>query len=154
MNDLSASAKTGQILVEEVLPHAPKVVWSVLTDGDRVGLWLMQPTGFKAEVGTRFTFQTKPAGAWDGTIRCEVLEVVENERLSYAWRGGDDGNVGYGSLLDTIVTFTLTPVAGGTKLRLVHAGFELPRNESAITTMGEGWKKVVPRIGEVASTQG
>ena len=62
---------------------------------------------------------------------------------------GTRSNVGYGSRLDTVVTFTLAQVEGGTRLRLVHSGFVLPRNETAFTNMGEGWKTVVPRIAAV-----
>ncbi|MDB5949533.1 MAG: transcriptional regulator [Massilia sp.] len=34
------------------------------------------------------------------------------------WRGGDASNVGYGSPLDTVVSWTLTKVDNGTRLRL------------------------------------
>jgi uncharacterized protein YndB with AHSA1/START domain len=78
-----------------------------------------------------------------------VLEVVANRRLVYAWAGGDAGNVGYGAPLDTVVTFTLARVADGTRLRLVHSGFVSPQNDSALKTMGEGWKKVVKTIGAI-----
>jgi uncharacterized protein YndB with AHSA1/START domain len=47
--------------------------------------------------GNRFTYQTTPAGEWDGVIQCEVLEVIPNERLVYTWRGGHEANVGYGA---------------------------------------------------------
>ena len=43
--------------------------------------------------------------------------------------------------------------ANGTRLRLVHSGFELPRNESAFKTMGEGWKKVVRTLDSIAAEQ-
>jgi len=118
-----------------------------------MGRWMMQPTGFEARVGRHFTFQTTPAGLWDGVIRCKVLEVVPNERLSYAWRGGHAENVGYGSLLDTLVTFTLTSVGVGTRLKVVHAGFVLPRNDTAYTNMSDGWKKVVRNLGAVIDPQ-
>lgn len=137
---------THAIEVDEVFPHAPGVVWRTLTTGALIARWLMKPEGFEAVVGNRFTYQTKPGGEWDGTIHCEVLEVVPNERFVYAWKGGHERNVGYGSPLDTTVTWTLTPVSGGTRLKLVHSGFVLPRNESALRVMGDGWKKVVPGL--------
>ncbi len=119
-----------------------------------MGRWLMMaPTGFEPVKGKRFTYQTTPAGAWDGVIHCEVLEVIPNQRLAYAWKGGDERNVGYGSRLDTVVTFILSKVENGTRLRLVHSGFVLPNNEIAYKNMGGGWKKVVPRIGEIAGEQ-
>ena len=146
MTGAATLSDTRSIVVEEVFPHAPAVIWKALTDGDLIARFLMPPAGFAPVPGTRFTFQTTPAGAWDGTIHCEVLEVVQNERLSYSWKGGDDTNTGYGSRLDTIVTWTLFPGNNGTRLRLVHSGFELPKNETAYTNMSGGWKKVVPRI--------
>jgi uncharacterized protein YndB with AHSA1/START domain len=79
-----------------------------------------------------------------------VLEAVPNQRLAYAWRGGDVANVGYGSQLDTVVTWTLTPVEHGTRLRLVHAGFVSPKNDAAFQTMSGGWQKVIQTVGTLA----
>ena len=114
-----------------------------------MGRWLMMPAGFESVEGKHFTYRTTPAGAWDGTIHCQVLEVKPNERFSYAWKGGHEGNVGYGSRLDTVVTFILSKAENGTRLRLVHSGFA-PKNETAFKNMSEGWKKVVPNIGAIA----
>lgn len=154
MNDADLKTDTKpvvrQIVVDEVFPHAPQTLWKTLTTGELIGRWLMAPTGFEPVVGRRFTFQTTPAGAWDGVIHCQVLEVVPNERLAYAWKSGDAANVGYGSPLDTLVTWTLTPVDGGTRLRLVHAGFLAPKNDSAFNTMSGGWPKVVQSVGRIA----
>jgi uncharacterized protein YndB with AHSA1/START domain len=109
--------------------------------------------GFEPVKGKHFTLQTTPAGAWDGIIHCEVLEVMANERLAYAWKGGHEGNVGYGSRLETVVTFILSRVENGTRLRLVHSGFVLPKNDMAFRNMGEGWKKVVQNVGTIAAEQ-
>jgi uncharacterized protein YndB with AHSA1/START domain len=105
-------------------------------------------------VGTRFTYQTTPAGEWDGVIRCQVLEATPLERLAYSWQGGHEGNVGYGSRLDTVVTFLLSAAEGGTRIRLVHSGFVLPRNETAFKGMSEGWTKVLASIDALAADQG
>ncbi len=151
MSRPATQSEAQQIVVDEVFPHAPATIWKTLTSGELMGRWLMMtPTGFAAVKGTRFSYQTTAAGAWDGVIHCEVLEVVPNEKLSYTWKGGHEGNTGYGSKLDTVVTFTLSKVENGTRLRLVHSGFMLPDNETAFTNMGNGWKKVVPRIGELS----
>ena len=147
------AAETRDIVVEEVFAHAPQTIWKTLTTGALIGRWLMAPTGFEPVKGKRFTFQTRPAGTWDGVIQCQVLEAIPNERLAYSWKGGHEDNLGYGSLLDTIVTWTLARTANGTRLRLVHSGFVVPRNASALETMGNGWKKVVPSIGGIAGEQ-
>lgn len=153
MKDAAAKADTHDIVVDEVLPHAPETIWRTLTTGELIARWLMAPTGFKPVAGTRFTYKTKPAGAWDGTIRCEVLEVVPHERFAYSWKGGDESNVGYGSRLDTIVTWTLARVAEGTRVRLVHSGFVRPVNDTAFNNMSEGWKKIVPGLGAFTKEQ-
>jgi uncharacterized protein YndB with AHSA1/START domain len=154
MNDAALKSGIQDIVVDEVLPHAPETLWKVLTTGDLIGRWLMAPIGFEPVVGKQFTFQTKAAGEWDGTIHCQVIEAVSNERLAYTWKGGHETNIGYGSRLDTVVTWTLVRVATGTRLRLVHSGFVMPQNESALQIMGGGWKSVVSGIDRVAGEQG
>ena len=154
MNDVALKTDTQTIVVDEVFPHAVETLWKTLTDGALMIRWLRMPSaGLAAQVAYDFTFKTSPAGAWDGLIRCRVLEVIAQERLAFSWTGGDDGNVGYGSRLETVVTWTLSSAPGGTRLRLVHSGFVLPRNESAYANMSQGWKKVVGSIGEIAGEQ-
>lgn len=149
--DSGTQAIVQEIVVDEVFPHAPGAIWKTLTTGELIARWIeMTPTGFEPVEGKSFTFQTKPAGAWDGVIHLQVLEVIPNERLVFSWRSGGEGNVGYGAPLDTVVTFTLSRDLKGTRLRLVHSGFVLPKNQTAYKNMGEGWKQVVPRIGAIA----
>lgn len=151
MNDTAVKPATRDIVLEQVFPHAPETIWKVLTSGELMGRWMMKPAGFQPVEGTRFSFKTTPAGAWDGTIACQVLQVVPNQRLAYAWQGGHEANVGYGAPLDTVVTFTLSKVEGGTLVRVVHSGFVLPKNDTAFTNMGEGWKKVLHNLDTVAA---
>jgi uncharacterized protein YndB with AHSA1/START domain len=153
MNDAALEPDTHDIVVDEVFPHAPETIWKALTSGELISRWMMEPTGFEPVQGNRFTFQTTPAGAWDGIIHCQVLEAIPNERFVYAWKGGHERNVGYGSRLDTVVTWILSRVENGTRVRLVHSGFVLPKNDTAFNNMSEGWKKVVPRLGAIVDEQ-
>ena len=154
MNDAASKSDTQDIVVDEVLPHAPETIWKTLTTGELISRWIMMTsTGFEPVKGKHFTFQTKAAGAWDGTIHCRVLEVIPNERLVYAWKSGHEGNVGYGSRLDTVVTWTLFRVENGTRLRLVHSGFVLPKNDTAFKNMSQGWEEVVRQIGAITDEQ-
>ena len=111
----------------------------------------MIPRGFAPVVGSHFTFATTPAGAWDGVIHCEVLEVEPNQRLAYAWKGGHSKNIGYGSKLDTVVAWTLSKTEGGTRLRLVHSGFIPSTNDTAFENMSRGWKKVIGDLEAIAA---
>lgn len=153
MNAAALKAETKDIVLDEVFPHAPATIWKALTSAQLIARWLMQPIGFEAVEGNAFTFQTTPGGNWDGVIHCRVLEVVANSRLVYAWKGGDARNTGYGAPLDTVVTWSLTPVEAGTRIQLIHAGFVLPRNESAYTVMSGGWKKVVRKLDEISGQE-
>lgn len=155
MNRAATQIGTESIVLDEVFPHSPETVWATLTSGALMARWLgMEPTLFEPVPGSRFTYQTIPAGEWDGTIHCQVLEAVANRRFAYSWKGGHEANRGYGSPLDTIVTFTLEPVEGGTRLRLVHSGFVLPTNETAYRNMRGGWTTVVARMRTVAGETG
>ena len=151
MNHAALQSRSREIVVDEIFPHSPETVWKALTDGELIRQWMpMQPVGFEPVQGNRFTLHTTPAGLWDGTIECEVTEATPNWRLAYSWKGGHEANVGYGSLLDTIVTFTLLRVPGGTRVRLVHSGFVLPTNETAFSRMSQGWPTVIENLGEAA----
>ena len=154
MNKPALKSGTQDIVVDEIFPHTPELIWKALTSGELIARWLMPAFGFEPVEGNRFTYRTTPAGAWDGTIHCEVLEVVSNERLAYSWKGGHEANAGYGSRLETVVTWTLTPASNGTRVHVVHSGFVLPRNDTAYRTMSDGWTKVVRNLNAIAAEQG
>jgi uncharacterized protein YndB with AHSA1/START domain len=153
VSDIAVKPHTRSIVVDEVFPHKPEILWKAITTGELMARWIMEPTGFEPVVGNQFTYRTTPAGKWDGLIRCRVLDVIPNERFSYAWTGGDESNVGYGSKLDTVVTFTLTKVQTGTRLHVEHAGFVLPRNDTAYNNMSGGWVRCVEKLDSVAREQ-
>ncbi|HVE53131.1 MAG TPA: SRPBCC domain-containing protein [Ramlibacter sp.] len=152
MNTLSLSPNARVIEAASAIPCPPRAVWKTLTTPELIGQWISMPlAGFEPARGKRFTFQTTPAGAWDGLIRCQIVDLREGERLSYTWESGDEANVGYGSRLDTLVSWDLRRTPQGTQLGLTHSGFVMPKNESSYAALGGGWKKVIERIGEVAA---
>jgi uncharacterized protein YndB with AHSA1/START domain len=146
---MTDAALTRAIVVERVLPHAPEKVWRVLTEAELIGRWLM-PNDFRPEIGHRLSFRTRPMGDWDGTVACEVLDCEPPRLLRYRWVGGSAGNSAYGSRLVSVVTWTLTPVAGGTLLHMEHDGFG-PGNELAYDAMSGGWARVPERIASLAA---
>jgi hypothetical protein len=48
------------------------------------------------------------------------------------------------------VTWTLAKNDGGTRLRLVHSGFEMPKNVAVFQNITEGWPKVIGRMMLIA----
>lgn len=130
------------IVVDYLLNEPPAEVWHALTQPALLSQWLME-NDIQPTVGHRFNFRAKPMGDWDGIVYCEVLEVDEPNRLVYSWKGGSDKSEDYGHLLDTTVTWTLTPTAtGGTKLNLAHFGFQ--PDDYAFQIMGQGWRQMLP----------
>ncbi|QPF82798.1 SRPBCC domain-containing protein [Bradyrhizobium genosp. L] len=142
--------ETRAITVEKVLPCAVDKVWRTLTTRELLAKWLM-PNDFTAVVGHRLNFRTRPIGDWDGVVHCEVLVCDPPHLLRYSWKGGADTNPEYGSKLDSVVTWTLTPVEAGTRVRMVHDGFVFPGNRYAFDMMSPGWGKIVDAIGRVAA---
>jgi uncharacterized protein YndB with AHSA1/START domain len=78
-----------------------------------------------------------------------VLELEPQRKLVYSWKGGSAANAKYGSALDTVVTWTLAPVAGGTHLRMVHAGFRSPDHDFAFDAMTPGWGRILQSLPRV-----
>jgi uncharacterized protein YndB with AHSA1/START domain len=140
---------TRSIVVERTMPHPPAKVWRALTQSSLIAEWLMQ-NDFEASLGATFTFRAKPMGNWNGIVHCEVTTFEPPKRLVYTWKGGTVQNAAYGSALDSVVDWTLTPVAGGTRVRMEHSGFS-PQNDSAYTTMSGGWPTVLERLEKVTS---
>lgn len=120
---------------EIVYPHPPERVWRALTDPAAIAQWLM-PNNFEATLGHKFQFRTTPRGTWDGRVQCEILELDPPRRLSYSWAGDN---------LRTVVTFELTPVSKGTRLRLEHAGFSGLKGVLLSFILGSGWRSNILR---------
>jgi uncharacterized protein YndB with AHSA1/START domain len=143
-------SETHAITVEKVLPYPPETIWRTLTTSDLISTWLM-PNDFVAAIGHRFNFRSRPMGSWDGVVDCEVLACEPPCLLRYSWKGGSDSDPAKGSRIDTTVTWTLTPVEGGTNLKMVHDGFVLPKDRFAFDGMSPGWGRIAERIGTLTA---
>ena len=143
-------SETHAIVVEKVLPYPPERIWRTLTRSELIAKWLM-PNDFEPVPGYRFTFKTKPMGNWDGIVHCEVLQCEAPLVLRYSWKGGADSNADYGSRLESDVTWTLTPVEGGTLVRMVHDGFVFPGNRFAFDAMSSGWGRILEAVARVTA---
>jgi uncharacterized protein YndB with AHSA1/START domain len=140
---------TRSIVIERIMPHPPEKIWRALTESSLIAQWLMQ-NDFESRVGAAFTFHAKPMGNWNGIVHCEVTTCEPPKRLVYTWKGGTVQNAAYGSALDSVVEWILTPVPGGTRVRMEHSGFT-SQNDSAYTTMSGGWPTVLERLQRVTS---
>jgi len=86
---------------------------------------------FRPVVDHRF----KLTADW-GAVDCQVLEVEPNKVLSYTW-----GAMG----LASVVTWTLTPSAKGTHLRMEQVGFR-PEQKQASGGARYGWEQFLTKL--------
>ena len=105
---------TGRIVKERVFPYPPERLWTALTDSGALADWLME-NDFQPVLNREFTFRTRPAPGFDGIVRCRVTQIDAPRRLVYTWGTGAS---------ETLVTWTLEPVPGGTRLKLEHSGLK------------------------------
>jgi uncharacterized protein YndB with AHSA1/START domain len=126
----TAQSQTESLSFEFDLRHVPEKVWRALTDPVLLADWLLPVVGLKLEPGAAFTFKAQPQPGWDGIVSCRFLEIEAQRKLSWTWVVGD---------IDTVVTFTLTPTATGTRLTLVQSGFK-PDQKRNLGGARYGWK--------------
>ncbi len=134
--DKTAKGQTESITFEFDLDHSPSKVWRALTDPDLLTEWLLPVFDHQLEPDAKFRFQAPPQPGWDGTVNCRFLEIEPQRKLSWRWVVGD---------IDTVVTFTLTPTASGTRLSLVQSGFK-PDQKQNFGGARYGWKMMGERL--------
>jgi uncharacterized protein YndB with AHSA1/START domain len=128
--DKTAQSQNESLSFEFDFAHSPEKVWRALTDPVLLVEWLLPVVDLKLELGAAFKLKAQPQPGWDGVVNCRVLEIEAHRKLSYAWVVGD---------IDTVVTFTLTPLASGTRLSIVHSGFK-PDQKQNFAGARYGWK--------------
>jgi uncharacterized protein YndB with AHSA1/START domain len=113
---------TPDTIERETTIEAPvERVWELLTQSEHVGRWFGDAG---AEIDLR------PGGAmvmhWreHGSTHARIEAVEPHTRFSYRWAPyADPSGVEPAEGNSTLVEFTLTPEAGGTRLRVVETGF-------------------------------
>jgi uncharacterized protein YndB with AHSA1/START domain len=118
---------------EQVYPCPIEVVWEAITDPTAISEWLM-PNDFKPEVGHEFELTCKPIGTWNGIVKCKVLHVDPPRELAYTWEMGK---------IATELRFTLEPIETGTRLLLVHSGFQGFFPTILSFMLGKVWKGII-----------
>lgn len=131
MNETATEARS--VVVEREFAHPPAKIWRALTQPHLVAEWLM--AGDVAPMpGHRFRF-----GADWGHVDCEVVEVEPERTLAYSWDGMG---------LESTVTWTLTPTAAGTHLRMEQTGFQ-PDQKLAYHGAKAGWPRFLTALDDL-----
>ncbi len=129
------STETRAVVIEREFAHAPEKLWRALTQPHLIAEWLMK-NDFVPALDHRFTL----TGDW-GSVDCRVLEIEPQRSLVYSWDAMG---------LESVVTWTLTPSAGGTHVRMEQAGFR-PDQQQAFAGARFGWQKFLGNLDEVAA---
>jgi uncharacterized protein YndB with AHSA1/START domain len=139
MADLAAGTIHAQIDIDA----PPADVYQALTDPAELAAWWGSPDTYRTfdwaidlRVGGAWSCQAEdPATGRQSTVRGEYLELDPPHRLAYTWQPSWD------NFLATVIRIELQPVPSGTRVRLIHSGFE-GRPESC-QGHSEGWKRVL-----------
>jgi uncharacterized protein YndB with AHSA1/START domain len=134
-----------KIIKKEIVITAPVAkVWQHITDPGKLAGWLM-PNDFKPSVGRAFTMEC----GTEGTISCVVKEIIPHQKLVYSFKSKD-------TRIETLVTITLAPENGHTRLTLIHSGWDaLPLPDQNIAdTFDSGWGGFLRNLQEQLATSG
>lgn len=138
MSEISALTRT--VIVEREIAHPPEKLWRALTQPHLISEWLMQ-NDFSPVVGHQFNLR----GEWGGILDCEVLVVEPQRTLSYTWNFKHDDPA---FDLNSVVTFSLSPTATGTHLRMEQSGFR-PDQKQAYGGAKAGWPEFLAKLEQV-----
>lgn len=106
-----------------LIAASPADVWRALTDPEMIAEWSGADAVFEPTVGAEYEL-------WDGSFRGKIVEAIPNKKLVQTWQPD------YWETDDSIVTFTLTPVGGKTRVDLRHENVEAFDYEGT----KEGWE--------------
>ena len=144
--------ETRDRIEKEILIRAPRSrVWRALADKSEFGTWfgIRFPAGAFTP-GEKVRGQLTYPGYEHVVLEVEIVDVVPDERLSYRWHPyAVERDVDYSGEPTTLVTFTLSDDAGGTRLEVVESGFDripLERRAKAFRSNDGGWTQQIHNI--------
>ena len=120
------------IVKEQIFNHPINKVWDAISKQEEISTWFIK-ADFKAVKGYQYTFTASPAENCV-PITGEVKEA-DPYVLSYTWIVQD-------TEAETLVTWKLEEVEGGTKLHLEHSGISGYKGDTAVqmfNSFNGGW---------------
>lgn len=114
---------TQKFSVSDIIPAGPDEIYAAWLDGKAHSAMTGAAAKASPAVGGKFS-------AWDGYAHGTNVELVPGRKIVQSWRTTEFAE----SDPDSKITVTLKPVAGGTKITLVHSG--IPDGQAGYR---EGW---------------
>ncbi len=136
----------GTIEREIHVDATPEVVFEVVSRPEHISQWWSDDAALDPTPGAVGEL------SWGDGAQVEHIKVINSDppRLfAFRWCYPDGDTAVEDSLL---ITFELTPVAGGTRIRLVETGFremgwEAAKLEEVYADHVQGWDQFVPALG-------
>lgn len=134
------------VTVGHFFPYPAERVWRVITSVALISDWTTDADRPAVETGESFSFTTFPMPEvnFGGRGECEFTDVLPSERLVYRFTTPE-------AAWNLRVTWTLHPEPGGTRLLVVHNGFDLanPAHGRLRVLIRDSWTSVMLRIEEL-----
>ena len=155
MSDIKTHARAvsdvidGSIVASVEIARAPDRVFQALASREIIDWWV-NPGVFDTK---EWSGDVRIGGSWrsSGVARGQAyalegkyLEIDPPRKLVHTWHfsGAPEGA--------STVTYTLEPIAGGTRLTVRHSGIAAPEQRGNI---GAGWRSSLERLAETMSTR-
>lgn len=134
------------VVIDVQLNSPINKVWSALTTSDTMSKWMLfKQNNFEPKLGHKF--QLSGVEGYDQTIECEVTELDEPHKLAYTWTAPGVDN----QMSETVVTFTLAEVDGGTSLNLVQSGFRSDARQE-LGGAKYGWQNMLGELEKILAS--
>ena len=137
---------------------SPERVWRALTKAEELSTWFQ--VKIEGDIGPgKDVWMTSQHPEHKGTrFRVWFVDLTPDQRVVWQWHpGAKDPSVDYEKEPKTTVTFTLEPIAGGTRLSVSETGFNeisLARRAKAYSDNSQGWTEVIVWIQKYVEAAG
>jgi uncharacterized protein (TIGR03086 family) len=118
-----------------VVPLDPDATFDLITQPERLRRWMTVAARVDMRAGGGYRWTVTPGHIAAGTF----IEVDPGKHVTFTWGWEGDADLPPGA---STVTVTLTPVDGGTEVRLVHDGL----TEEQGARHAEGWNHFLGRL--------
>jgi uncharacterized protein (TIGR03086 family) len=122
-----------------IVPLDPNATFDLVTQPERLRRWLAVAARVDLRAGGDFRWTVNPGHHAAGTI----VDVDPGKRVTFTFGWEEDADLPPGA---STVSVTLTPVDGGTEVRLVHDGL----NDEQAARHAEGWNHFLGRLVDAA----
>jgi uncharacterized protein YndB with AHSA1/START domain len=152
---MSTTTQPGTIVREIHVEASPAVVFEVITSPEHLRGWWPDDAVLDPTPGAVGELVFGERGSPDAQIpKVTVVDAVPGHLFSFRWISPEDEAAAPGNSL--LVTFVLTPVDGGTHVRMTETGFRENGWDEAVAEQHlrdheSGWDHYIPRLGTYVS---